>query len=120
VKPNWTVARRRYGGKALGDVEVGGTGKKIGGKHFRERERFLRDVIEAHPEIREETAEGWALRWAVGNILGMMTHREIGILMDISRQWAERIEKTAIAKVKLAGGRKLIDAYDGDGREPWE
>lgn len=78
------------------------------------RHAALLEALDAAPELRWHHDRDHAV--AAANVLvrlfGPLTHRECGEVIGVSKQRAEQIERVALKKLRLAGGRPLREAWE--------
>lgn len=76
-------------------------GKTAGGDKTRDRCRALREAVEAWPQLwREDARPGIEACGELGVRMGGMALAEVAIVLGVSRQRVEQIEKHALAKLR--------------------
>jgi len=83
-----------------------------------DRLAFCEWVGEAWPELRRVRAGrldpvGEAIARWLGRLLGEMTQAECAALLGVTRQRVDSVEQQAKRKVRLAGGARLREAWEG-------
>lgn len=78
------------------------------------RHEALLEALDAAPELRWHHDREHAI--AAANVLtyifGPLSPRECGLVLGVSEGKAETIERIALTKVRLAGGRELREAWE--------
>lgn len=83
-----------------------------------DRLAFCAWVGESWPEVRrvcdgQLDPVGEALARWLGRLLGEMTQAECAALLGVTRQQVNSVEQRAKRKVRLAGGARLREAWEG-------